>query len=230
MAAHAALRVGAGLVSVATHSSHAGLLSIQCPEIMSHGITTLNELNKLLERASVIVLGPGLGQSEWSRMLWQQVIHQSQPLIVDADGLNLLAEQPMKKDQWILTPHPKEAARLLQSTVDAVQADRIGAAQRIQSKYGGICILKGAGTLICAENAMIARCDQGNPGMASAGMVDILSGVLGGLIAQQIPMISAAKYGVYIHAVAGDTASTAGERGTMATDLLPHLRHLVNMA
>jgi NAD(P)H-hydrate epimerase len=230
LAAEAALRVGAGLVSVATHPQNALMMNIAIPEIMCHGVGDIQALKLQIIKAKVIILGPGLGQSAWAKTLWSLISREEQPLVVDADGLNLLAKMPLKKDNWVLTPHPGEAARLLSTTVPAVQQDRVAALKAIQQRYGGTVILKGAGTLVLGPHDKAPMlCDKGNPGMATAGMGDVLSGVLGGLIAQDIPMSEAAKLGVSLHAMAGDLAAKEGERGMIASDLMPYLRRLVNI-
>lgn len=230
MAASAALRVGAGLVSVATHSEHAALINSQYPEIMSHAINQVSDLDPLLKKASIIVLGPGLGQSAWSKEVWSYVITQPHPMIVDADGLNFLAQYPQQQRKWILTPHPAEAARLLkEASASLVQEDRLKTVDRIHQQFNGVCVLKGAGSLVKGDS-ITGLCRYGNPGMATAGMGDILSGVLGGLLAQNITasMEDIAKLGVVMHALAGDLAAEHGERGMIATDLLPYLRYLCN--
>lgn len=227
LSALGALRVGAGLVTVATHPSHHAVLNAMQPEIMCRGISTANELNDLLQTATAVVLGPGLGQKDWGKSLFATMSSLQQPLVLDADGLNLLATKFQKKSNWILTPHPGEAARLLQTTSDAVQTDRIAAAKALQTKFDGIVVLKGSETLV-AEADAISRCPYGNPGMATGGMGDLLSGVIAGLIAQYLPLDMAAKLGVLVHALAGDSAAEAGERGMIATDLLPFLRKWVN--
>lgn len=228
MAAEAALRVGAGLVSVATRPEHASLISVACPEIMSHGVLTPTDLEPLLSKATMVVLGPGVGQSDWAKQLWSHVIKCGLPIVLDADGLNLLSQTKITNDDWVLTPHPGEAGRLLGMTSHEVQADRLSAIKEINKRYGGVCVLKGAGTLVYAPSSLVALCDKGNPGMASAGMGDVLSGVIGGLVAQGVPLGDAAKLGVYLHAAAGDLAAKDGERGTIATDLMPYLRRLAN--
>jgi len=230
MAAAAALRVGAGLVSVATHPEHAALISMTCPEIMSHGVKNEDDLLPLFAKATVIVVGPGLQSSCWAKNLWLAACQQSLPILLDADGLNLLSATSMRNDHWVLTPHPGEAARLLQTTSEHIQRDRLHAVQSIQQRYGGVCVLKGAGSLIMAEHDLPALCDQGNPGMSTAGMGDILSGVIAGFIAQNIPLHVAAKLGVCLHAIAGDLAAKEGERGMIATDLLPYLRRMANFS
>ncbi len=232
MAAEAALRVGAGLVSVATRPECAVAMSNTRPEIMCHGVENADQLVPLIEKADAIVVGPGLGQSAWADELWQCAAGAGLPLLADADALNMLSQQTVEANveagRWILTPHPGEAARLLGMLPAQIQENRLDAARAICKRYGGVCVLKGAGTLIVDADSVPALCDKGNPGMATAGMGDILSGVIGGLLAQQVPVGDAAKLGVYLHAMAGDLAAKEGERGMIATDLLPYLRRLVN--
>ena len=198
--------------------------------MMITGVESIEDLLPLLKRATTVIVGPGLGQSVWSKKLFNATIKTSLPLIIDADGLRLLAEKPFVHKNWILTPHPGEAAQLLKTTASKVQQDRFSAAKKIQRRYGGICVLKGAGTLIVSETQKMSLCADGNPGMASAGMGDLLSGIMAALVAQQIPLSIAAQYGVCIHARAGDLAAQEGERGMTATDLLPWIRHCVNQS
>lgn len=228
MAGEAALRVGAGLVSIATHPSHAATLNLSRPELMCHGIQSKDQLQNLVGKADAIVLGPGLGQSDWSRNMFSFILEQVQPLIVDADGLNLLAEKPRKRTDWILTPHPGEAARLAKQTIETIQADRLTAIQNLRKQYDGVVVLKGAGSLVSDASSLPALCNKGNSGMATAGMGDVLSGVIGALVASGMPLADAAKMGVYLHAAAGDLAATEGARGMVALDLMPFLRKLMN--
>lgn len=228
MAGEAALRVGAGLVSIATRPEHSGLMNLNRPELMCHGVETAAQLAKLLEKADVVVLGPGLGQSTWAKTLFNTVRITEKPMIIDADGLNLLANARAVKPNWILTPHPGEAARLLHCTIADIQQDRFAAVLSIQANYGGVAILKGAGTLIASEQ-QLAVSNSGNPGMASGGMGDVLAGVIAGLLAQGLSLQDAAQQGVYNHGLAADLAAAKdGERGLLASDLMPYLRQLVN--
>jgi len=228
MAGEAALRVGAGLVSIATHPTHAMLLNLGRPELMCHGVENVEQLSPLLDKATVVVIGPGLGQSKWAAELFVAAIKSTKMIVIDADGLNLLAHVPEKHSNWVLTPHPGEAARLLGCTSGVVQQDRYAAVSALQTKYDGIVVLKGAGTLV-AGNGEIAVSSTGNPGMASGGMGDVLAGVIAGLIAQGFSLKDAAQQGVYLHGMAGDIASSqAGERGLLASDLMPFLRQMVN--
>ncbi|MCG3200185.1 MAG: Bifunctional NAD(P)H-hydrate repair enzyme Nnr [Gammaproteobacteria bacterium] len=228
LAGEAAARTGAGLVSLATRARHAASIAAQCPVLMSHGVETPAELEPLLARADAVAIGPGLGRSEWALGLLARVLEARQPLVADADALNLLAMEPCRRDDnWVLTPHPGEAARLLGGSVAGVQGDRYAAARELQSRYGGVCVLKGAGTIVCSAGEL-AACSAGNPGMGSGGVGDVLTGVIAALLAQGLGPRDAAQLGVCLHAEAGDRAAEGGERGLIATDLMPWLRVLVN--
>jgi hydroxyethylthiazole kinase-like uncharacterized protein yjeF len=229
MAAEAAARVGAGLVSVATREPHAGLMNLARPELMCLGTETRAELESLLGRATAVALGPGLGRSNWAREMLETVLASDLPLVVDADGLNLLAERPPHRENWVLTPHPGEAARLLGVTTAAIQRDRFAAVRELHSRYGGVVVLKGSGTLIAGEDGIPSVCTAGNPGMASGGMGDVLTGVIAGLLAQKLSLLDAAVLGVRLHGAAGDEAASGGERGLLASDLMGPLRRLVNL-
>lgn len=226
LAGEAALRSGAGLVSVATRPANTALITGRRPELMCHGVDDGAALAPLLARADVVVLGPGLGQDDWSRALFGAVLDSGRPLVLDADALNLLAQMPEERDNWVLTPHPGEAARLLGLSTAAVQADRFAAVRALRARFGGHVVLKGAGSLV-AGPAGIALCPLGNPGMATAGMGDVLSGVTGALLGQGLR--EAAALAVLLHAQAGDQAAReGGERGLLASDLFAWLRRGVN--
>jgi hydroxyethylthiazole kinase-like uncharacterized protein yjeF len=230
MAAEAAARCGAGLVSAATRPEHVAAFVGRRPEVMARGVSGGNELLPLLDQPNVIAVGPGLGTSPWSEQLLQRVTDTELLLVMDADALNLLGEteivQVRQRDNWILTPHPGEAARLLQVTSADIQADRFAAVQALQQRYGGVVVLKGAGTLVCGGGSVFLS-PYGNPGMASGGMGDVLSGVLAALLAQGLPPLQAARLGVCLHGRAAELASVDGAVGMLATDLMPHLRLLL---
>lgn len=228
MCAEAAARVGAGLVSVAAPAASLPLVCARRPELMCFGVDQAKLVEPLLERATVLALGPGLGTSAWAQDVWNHLVDSDKPLVLDADGLNLLAERPLKKNNWILTPHPGEAGRLLACGSKEIEADRYTAVRRLQQRYGGVVILKGHGTLICADDGKIYVVNRGNPGMASGGVGDVLTGVIAGLLAQGFALPVAARLGVWVHGKAADTAALDGERGMLATDLMPHLRRWVN--
>jgi hydroxyethylthiazole kinase-like uncharacterized protein yjeF len=241
LAGQAAARCGAGLTTVVTHPAHVAAGIAQRPELMVCGTDHPDVINAAGGRATVLVAGPGLGQDDWARHLLGTVLHlaarRELPLVLDADGLNLLAagamlESSSQYSKWILTPHPGEAARLLQCSATDIQADRDAAVRKLQSRFGGVAILKGAGTLVCYDQhgrQQVETCMHGNPGMATGGMGDILSGIIGGLLAQGLSLEDAARLGVCLHSKAADLEAEAhGERGLLASDLLPWLRTLLN--
>ena len=232
LCAEAAARTGAGLVSLATDAHHAAYITMAVPEVMAHATENPSELLPLMEKANVVAIGPGLGQSTWGMSLFSKVLESELPLVVDADALNLLAQEPVYSDRWILTPHPGEAARLLNCESKTIQSDRIAAAKEIQKKFGGVVVLKGSGTVIADDKDKVSICSAGNPGMASGGTGDVLTGVMAGLMAQRtslgLDMGDAARLGVCLHASAGDNAAADGERGMLASDLMPWIRKLLN--
>lgn len=224
----AALRSGAGRVSLATEPAHAAAIVASCPELMSHGITSTADLAPLLDAADVVAFGPGLGRSEWAAELYESVSARDIPSVWDADALNMLAKHGGESEHRVITPHPGEAARLLGNSAREIQADRIGAVRVLQHRYGGVAVLKGAGTLVCASRGVPRICTEGNPGMAAPGMGDVLTGVIAALLAQGLSAGGAAAIGVEAHALAGDRAARAGQRGLMASDLIGELRHVLN--
>ena len=147
---------------------------------------------------------------------------------MDADALNLLALSPCRRDHWVLTPHPGEAARLLGTTTEAIQRDRLRAAAELQARYGGTVVLKGAGSIVRTTTQGAWICDRGNPGMATAGMGDVLTGTIAGIAAQCGDLELAARAGVLVHAEAGDRAAAVGQRGLLAGDVIDRLRACVN--
>ncbi len=228
LAGEAALRTGAGLVSVVTHPGHAAQIVAGRPELMVHVADDPDDVAGLLERASVIAVGPGLGQSDWSRRLLAGVQDAGVPLVADADALNLIAGSDFSRTDSVITPHPGEASRLLERDTAAVQADRPGAVRDLAARYGATAVLKGAGSLISAGALPPWLCVRGNPGMAAPGMGDALTGIIAALMAQGLPAETAAVCGVEIHARAGDLAAAGGQRGLLASDLIAELRALMN--
>jgi hydroxyethylthiazole kinase-like uncharacterized protein yjeF len=213
LCAEAAVRAGAGLVSAGTRPEHVSAVIGGCPVVMARAAEDQDVLDALIARASVIAVGPGLGQSEWGTQLLEKAVASRLPLVVDADAL---------------TPHPGEAARLLNTDVADVQQDRFAAARRIADNYGGVCVLKGCGTVVAGADSSLWLCDKGNPGMASGGMGDVLTGAIAGLRAQGLSLTEAAVAGTWLHAEAADRATVDGERGLAATDVLAQLRTVAN--
>jgi NAD(P)H-hydrate epimerase len=228
LAGEGALRSGAGLVTVATHPEHAAVLNIGRPELMVRGVANAPELQQAAERATVLALGPGLGTEAWGRALFAACRDDSRPLVLDADGLNLLAANPGQRDNWILTPHPAEAGRLLDCTSDDIQADRVRAALAIAERYGAVVILKGCGSIVAAPDGRWDICALGNPGMSTGGSGDVLTGVCAAMLAQGFEPWVAARLATLAHAAAGDRAAAEGERGLLPLDIARQLQTVVN--
>lgn len=230
LAAQAALRSGAGLVSVATRAAHIAPLLARCPEVMAHAVEDAAQLQPLLARADVVAIGPGLGRDDWAQGLLEMVLKCGKPCVVDADALTLLAASGARLQTTdIVTPHPGEAARLLGCSTDTVQRNRFGSVAALQQRLACCVILKGAGTLVHDGVSSPALIAAGNPGMAVAGMGDLLTGCVAAQRAQGMPPMQAATAGALLHAAAGDAAAREdGERGLLPTDLLPWLRKLAN--
>ncbi|MBV8156033.1 MAG: NAD(P)H-hydrate dehydratase, partial [Dyella sp.] len=226
----AALRAGAGLVSVATRGEHLVALNAARPELMAHEVHGPQALEELLGRATVLAIGPGLGRGAWGHALWMTALDAGKPMVLDADGLNLLAAEPRPfAGPTVLTPHPGEAARLFGCDTAAIAADRFAAVRELARRYGAVAVLKGAGSLVADTDGRVAVCPWGNPGMASGGMGDLLTGIVAALLAQGCDAWQAACLGVGLHARAGDLAARQhGERGLLASDLLEPLRLLLN--
>jgi hydroxyethylthiazole kinase-like uncharacterized protein yjeF len=242
LSAESALRCGVGLVKVYCHESSIMGISAGRPEIM----LTQKNLEAALDWCHCIVIGPGLGQDDWAHQqfssLFEYLKHHPKPLVIDADGLNLLAAMADDSDMQnilaclpalVLTPHPGEASRLLNGNIAKIENDRYLASQNIAQKYQATCVLKGAGTIIqqngSHQEPQCFVCKGGNPGMATAGMGDLLTGVIGAFLAQGFTSQQAAVYGVCAHAEAGDRVATQyGQRGMIASDLLQPLRAIVN--
>ncbi|WJV22482.1 MULTISPECIES: NAD(P)H-hydrate dehydratase [Pseudomonas] len=227
LCAESALRGGAGMVSLATRSEHVAAALARVPEVMALGTDSANQLMGLLEQASIIVAGPGLGQAAWGCSLLSAAANAPRPQVWDADALNLLAKGGLTLPSGsVITPHPGEAARLLGISTAQVQADRLAAAQALSKKYTAVAILKGAGSLVASPDGRLGRCDRGHPAMATAGLGDVLAGLVGALLAQGMSAFDSACLAVWLHAVAGEHQGKLG-RGLAASDLIPVIRQLL---
>ncbi|WP_100657780.1 NAD(P)H-hydrate dehydratase [Alteromonas flava] len=230
LAGEAALRSGTGLVKVYAHEDSKIQINAGRPELM----VITDNFEQALEWATCVVIGPGLGQDDWSQNAFDKTLQychsKNKPIVIDADALNLLSRYSgtFNMRECVLTPHAGEAARLLNVSVDEVEGDRFNAARQLAQRYHATCILKGAGSIVDNEqHAWVCR--HGNPGMATAGMGDVLSGVLGALLAQTLSPEVACKFGVCLHARAGDVlAEQYGQRGLLASDLFDAVRALIN--
>ncbi|MES2581026.1 MAG: NAD(P)H-hydrate dehydratase [Pseudomonadota bacterium] len=233
LAARAALFCGAGRVYAAFLASDAPSVDVCHPEIMLHSAATLANLTQL----SCVVIGPGLGQSKAAVELLEFCMVQHTPLLMDADALNLLSQHPhlvtilhQRQAQTILTPHPAEAARLLKTTVENIQNNRTKSALNLAYQFKALCVLKGAGSICADENGNWFMNATGNPGLASGGTGDVLSGIIGSLVAQGLNALDAAKLGVYVHGAAADAlvASGIGPVGLTASEIALEARNQIN--
>jgi ADP-dependent NAD(P)H-hydrate dehydratase / NAD(P)H-hydrate epimerase len=230
LAGEAALRVGAGLVTVAVAPENVVAIVAGRPELITLPLNDERALPEAIEKADVVAIGPGLGKTEWASRALRTVLDSDKHLVVDADALNLIAEHGARpRDQWILTPHPGEAARLLGASAAEVQHDRLASLARLVDRYGGVVVLKGAGTLVGARSRVPGICERGNPGMASAGMGDVLTGATAGVLSQCGDPFLAARVAVLAHAMSGDVVARGGERGLLAGDVARELRACVNL-
>ncbi len=234
MAAEAALRVGAGMVTVITRPEHRNAVLARRPEVMVADAEDAALRASLYGKASVLVVGPGLGREPWGRALLREAVESALPMVLDADGLHGLAELALEAEgPMVVTPHTAEAAALLGCTIREVQDDRPAAAAALAERIRGVGVLKGAGTVVASaarETPALDVCRHGNPGMATAGMGDVLAGMVGGLLAQGLPPEGAALVGVTLHSLAGDEAARrVGQRSLLATDLLADVIELLRV-
>ena len=228
LAGEAALRTGVGLASIATRAANATAVLARRPELMVRATQMPTDIADLVDRAAAIAVGPGLGRQAWGRALLSCCVASGKPLVVDADGLNLLADE--SAPSWrslpagtVLTPHAGEAGRLLGKDAAWVQAHRPQAAAEL-SAHGAVIVLKGAGTLIAEHGRVESICLDGNAGMATAGSGDVLAGIVGALRARGLGGRAAAELGVWLHARAGDEAQAECRGALLAGDLVQALR------
>ena len=229
MAAEAALRAGAGLVTVATRPEHFNAIASRIPEVMMVD-ANCSDFAKQVDKYETILIGPGLGRSNWGRGLYEVCMGLKIPTVVDADGLFWMAElgAPGHADV-IISPHAGEAARLVGSNVTQVETDRLQTTKELIRKYSMMGVLKGPGSIIfCEENLVI--CGHGNPGMATAGMGDVLSGIIAGLAVQRFGSLAESLvHAVLLHSASADQASKiVGQRSLIATDVIRFLPKLMS--
>lgn len=238
LSSRAAVYSGAGLTSLVTRPEHVSASLVSCPEVMVKGVDSGQDIEEHLVKPDVIAIGPGLGQSAWSEQMIQRVFWEAEKrdvsVIMDADALNLLTKLKLSSNlpkRLILTPHPGEASRLLNTSVAVIESNRFSAAAKIQKKFNATVVLKGSGTVICHKSGGTQKwgiCDSGNPGMATGGMGDVLTGIIAGLLAQGLTLKEAAEAGVDLHAKAADQASLEfGEAGLTSSDVINELKYLL---
>jgi NAD(P)H-hydrate epimerase len=235
MTSQAAMRVGAGLVTLAIPKSLNVAVEAQLTEVMTEplpensdqtlGSSAHQKILRQLERKNVLAIGPGMGDSKPTRNLVRKLVQTSPvPVVIDADGLNALVGSlsflKKLKVPVVMTPHPGEMARLVGKTSSDVQEDRVGEARNFAGTHGVHLVLKGAKTVIAHPDGAVFVNPTGNPGMASGGMGDVLTGIIAGLMAQGVPVREAVNAGVYLHGCAADTlARSMGPMGFLASDL-----------
>jgi ADP-dependent NAD(P)H-hydrate dehydratase / NAD(P)H-hydrate epimerase len=227
----AALRSGAGKVTIATKRQHIAIITSHSPELMAAACEDQATLAQLIDNADVLVIGPGLGQDEWAKMMLTTCLKSDKVKIIDADALNLIATGKFDKiTNAVFTPHLKEAARLLNVELSEILSDKTAALNKLLQKYQNVMVLKGNASLVkAADNDATYICTYGNPGMAIAGMGDALTGVIAALIGQNVSAVDAARLAVAIHGRAGDlVAKTIGERGLLVSDLIELLPNVIN--
>ncbi len=229
MASEAALRSGASLVAVACHEHNQAIVCQGRPELMlAPSNPERLAASSFIEKAKVLLIGPGLGRDSWAQQLVKLAIDSDKTLVVDADALAIVKQANLFNSDWVLTPHPGEAANLLDTDIATIEADRFAAVMAITNKYGGICVLKGAGSLICDGSRVIVN-TTGNAGMASGGMGDVLSGIIAALTLQTGSIMDATRLAVSIHGQAAQQVTKQhGMRGLLASDLFEPIRKIVN--
>ena len=238
LASKAALKSGSGLVTLATKPEHLSPALSQCPELMVKAVNSGQDLEDHLKEPTLIVIGPGLGTTPWSEQLLQRTLWEAKkrniPVVMDADALNLLTtlkfDTPLPK-KLVITPHPGEASRLLNKSTKEIEIDRFRAVKELENKFSAVCVLKGSGSLVCYKknnSQQISVCESGNPGMASGGMGDVLSGLIGSFIAQGLKLHEATETAVDMHAKVADlVALERGELGLVASDVLEGISDLL---
>ena len=224
LTSQAALRSGAALVAACCYNDNQSMLHSAQPELMIAGVDVKSlKPYRQLNKVKCVAIGPGLGLDEWAQQLFNFVLTFNKPTVVDADALTLLAQKPMINQHWILTPHPAEAARLLNTQVAKIERDRFAAAQQIAQQYGGVCLLKGAGTVISDGEQTWINC-SGHSAMATGGMGDVLTGIIAALMMQMNDNFSAAKLAAFVHGyIAEQWVEQNGEIGLLASDIIQAL-------
>ena len=239
MTSEAALKVGAGLVTAGIPASLNQIMEVKLTEVMTEPLAEtssktlsahcLPQIQKLMEGKKAIALGPGISTNAETIEVVRHIIKNSTiPLVIDADGINALAENPSllndAQSPIVLTPHPGEMARLIRSSIAEVQNDRIGVARKFARDYHVILVLKGSRTLIAEPNGDVFINPTGNPGMASGGTGDVLTGMIAGLLTQGYTVSEASRLGVFLHGYIADAVSEeSGEIGLTASDIIARI-------
>ena len=204
---------------------------------MVNGIESGQDVEEILAKSTVVVLGPGLGQSAWSEQMLQRTFMEARkrnlPVVLDADGLNLLTKLKLKSGiprKMVITPHPGEAARLVNKEVNKIQEDRFKSVTALEKKFGSVSVLKGSGSLVCYKRSgkqRIGVCEAGNPGMAKGGMGDVLAGLIGSFLSQGLSLVEATEVAVDLHSKSADIASLELGMTITPTDVIRNIRYFL---
>lgn len=233
LSSRAALLSGAGRVYAAILSSQAPVVDMHHPEIMMRSVSNLSKVSPL----NCVVIGPGLGTSDQALSILEFYLEQNMSLLIDADALKLIAIHSHLSElinnrtaETVITPHPGEAARLLKTSVMDIQKNRKKSALKLARLLHATCVLKGANSICAHHDAQWFINTSGNPGLASGGTGDVLSGIIGSLIAQGLNVLEATKLGVYVHGAAADNLveHNIGPIGLTASELALEVRHIIN--
>ena len=243
LCSNAALRSGAGLVTLGIPASLNSIMSRKLTEVMTISLAETKEgtlslkaegdILKKIKTSDVVVLGPGLSQyPETQKLINRLILKIGKPMVMDADALNAISKNTgaLKKikSRFAVTPHPGEMSRLINKSMEYVKNNRLIVAKKFSHDYNAVVVLKGAGTVVAAPDGKYYINTTGNPGMATAGSGDVLTGIIAGLLGQRLNMFNAARLGVYIHGLAGDLAAKdKGEIGLIAGDILEKIPYAI---
>lgn len=240
LTAVSSLKIGAGLVSLSSIKKVIDSISALTPNLTFYplqdfentciGENAFTQLEPIIKNYNVIAIGPGLSEHPQVQKFVKKALERLSdfeiPIVIDADALNLISDSNITKlpKNSIITPHPKELSRLLNTTVEEIQKDRIAAAKIATEKYNCVTVLKGNKTVVCSKNYQISVNTSGNSALAKAGSGDVLTGIIAGLISQGMQIEDAAKLGVFIHGLSGEAASeNLTQYCVLAQDLIDHI-------
>jgi len=243
----ACMRTGAGMVTLGipvdialaiTKNKPKELMLLPLAQTKSGGLSlsAYKKINDFIKKVDILVIGPGLGlEVGTQRLIRKLVLKVNKPLVIDADGINALVGKikffDKSKKEIIITPHPKEMSRLCNLPVDKIQADRVGVAVKFANKHKVVVVLKGNKSIVAAPRGEVYINKTGNPGMATAGSGDVLAGMIAALLGQGLNSFEAAKFGVYLHGLAGDIAAREkGQISLIASDIIDKISDSIKVS
>ncbi len=224
----AALRTGAGYVELASNKNVLMAAASFAPEIV---LAPISKVSDIIKTSTVLLIGCGLSTTDEAKEIFKKTLSEAgkRPVVIDADGLNILSELEIKMpENIILTPHPKEASRLLHCTLDHILMNMEESAQKITKKYNCVTVLKSHKTLVASQYGTVYQNTTGSSALAKAGSGDVLAGIIAGLLAQRMNLFDAAVLGVYLHGLAGDLAKNdLTEYGVLASDTIRYIPYAI---